>query len=286
MKGFAGYALAGTCFIVISVWHTVRMFQRYYVCREAGARFNSSLMFSCPCLGNRVRYWPVEAYAKILLGTTGFLLEMTQGFHNGHIINVDSVQNATVILIFGITGFIDLISFRKAPIPEHTDYVSNVLAFGLYGFLVWTSPQTSPLVRLLQTLLTYAIFATVLMLLTEMRHRHNVWSSLTRAWLVLCQGTWLWQMGAIQHHPFSSKSSWDDHDHGHMAVIAMIFTWHIGFNFVLVLMIGGGVALRYRHYLSRTNYRVEVKVRDDSIADDNNHSESAPERPLFETSSV
>ncbi|XP_041350912.1 transmembrane protein 45B-like [Gigantopelta aegis] len=276
MENFAGSALTGTCFIVIAIWHTIRIFQRYYVCREAGAKFSSSLTFPCPCLGNRMKYRPVEAYVKMLIGTIGFSVEMIRGFQNGHLANVGSVQNATMFLLFGVTGVMDLMVSMKTSIPEHVDYFSNVLAFGMYGFLVKCSPQRlPPLDGLLHTLLAYAIFSTVLTLLAEMRYRHNVWSSLARSWTVLCQGTWLWQMGFVQHHPFSSVSSWDHYSHDHMAVVVMIFTWHVGFNFVLVLTIGSLVALRYRHYPSKTSYRVKDKLEDNMVSNENSDSESA-----------
>jgi len=47
---------------------------------------------------------------------------------------------------------------------------------------------------LIHTLLLYVVYANVLVIVLEIRYRHSVIVALARAYTVLLQGTWFWQV--------------------------------------------------------------------------------------------
>jgi len=68
---------------------------------------------------------------------------------------------------------------------------------------------------LIHTLLLYVVYANVLVIVLEIRYRHSVIVALARAYTVLLQGTWFWQVRQFNveiatnthTHPFNGPLS-------------------------------------------------------------------------------
>ena len=249
MGTFGGHALPGTFFIIFAIWWTIMNFNRYYSSRRRNSRFTSTATFTCPCLCGRLKDWPIEGIVKIFFTLVGFSFEIYTGFWNGKFVNIGNGQHATMFFYFGFTGIIDILLYFKAPLPPDMDYVSMLMAVTCEGLLFkFHLHGRTELDVLLHTLLIYVIGAAIVSVIVEMKFRHNVLSPLTRAYLLLLQGTWFWQVGWILYPPFESSARWDGENHEQLMVATMIFAWHAFADLLIMLCIGGVVARFHRQY--------------------------------------
>lgn len=259
MGNFGGHALPGSFFIIFAIWYTIQSFRRFFQCRENGARFTSTVTFPCSCLCGRFKNWPVEAMIKLFFITVGFTLEIIHGFVDGQFRAIGNGQHATMFFFFGLTGLIDILIHFRAPLPRNIDYISNAMAFGvealLFNFHLY---GRTPLDVLVHVLLLYVVLASIVCVFAEMRYRHNLLAPLGRSYLMMMQGTWFWQVGFILYPPLGG-AKWNENDHGQLMIATMYFTWHGGFNFIIMLLIGAVIACRYRrrtgHYSNELNMK-------------------------------
>lgn len=291
MGNFGGHALPGSFFIIFSVWWTIMIFNRYYSSRRRNSRFTSTAVFNCPCLCGRFKEWPIEAMVKIFFVFVGFSLEIYTGFYGGKFVNIGNGQHATMFFYFGFTGIIDLLVYYKAPLPPDMDYISYLMAVMCEGLLFkFHLHGRTDLDVLVHTLLLYVIAACIVTVLVEMKYRHNVLSPLSRAYCMMLQGTWFWQVGWILYPPFASSAHWDEEDHEQMMIATMIFAWHAIAVLIFMLAVGGVVACFHRRFapyieedgismkrLIHTSRNGETRVR----LDDDSESELEFEKPML-----
>ncbi|XP_071114076.1 transmembrane protein 45B-like [Haliotis cracherodii] len=259
MGTFGGHALPGSFFIIFAIWYTIQSFRRFFQCRENGARFTSTVTFPCSCLCGRFKNWPVEAMIKLFFITVGFSLEIIHGFVDGQFRAIGNGQHATMFFFFGLTGLIDILIHFRAPLPRNIDYISNAMAFGvealLFNFHLY---GRTPLDVLVHVLLLYVVLASIVCVFAEMRYRHNLLAPLGRSYLMMMQGTWFWQVGFILYPPLGG-AKWNENDHGQLMIATMYFTWHGGFNFIIMLLIGAVIACRYRRRTSHYSNELNMK---------------------------
>ena len=250
MGSFGGHALPGSFFIIFSVWWTWRIFSRFYNCRRNNTRFTATAIYNCPFLPGRLKEWPMEGVVKIFFVFVGFSLEIYTGFgSNGRFVNMSNGQHATMFFYFGFTGIVDILLYFKAPLPKDMDYASMLLALMAEGLLFkFHLHGRTDLDVLVHTLLLYGIAANMVAVMVEMRYRHNVLSPLSRAYFLLLQGTWFWQVGWILYPPFDSSARWDEEDHEQMMIATMMFTWHAIADVLFMLVIGAAVALLHKRF--------------------------------------
>lgn len=265
-------------------------FNRYYSSRRRNSRFTSTAIFNCPCLCGKLKDWPVEAIVKIFFVTVGFSLEIYTGFSGGRFVNIGNGQHATMFFYFGFTGIVDLLVYFKAPLPPDMDYISMLMALMCEGLLFkFHLHGRTDLDVLLHTLLLYVIAAGIVSLIVEMKYRHNVLSPLSRAYFLVLQGTWFWQVGWILYPPFESSARWDMEDHEQMMIATMMFAWHASVVLLVMLGLGGVVACFHRRFapyieedsmsmkrLIHTSSNGETRVR----LNDDSESELEFEKPL------
>ena len=248
MGTFGGHALPGSFFILFAVWWTINIFRCYYQSLlKNGSPYRNSATFPCLCLCGRLAGWELEGFLKIFFALVGFLGEVITGTSNGKFVHLGNGQHATMFFFFGMTGVIDLLLHHKVPLPQFTNYISMALAlivecvlfkFHLHG--------RADLDVLLHTLLLYVIYANIISLLIEIKFRKSVISGLARTFFVFVQGTWFWQVGFILYNPIPGASPWDLDSHEHMMIASMIFAWHLGGVFIIMLFIGGVIGCLYR----------------------------------------
>ncbi|KAL8614550.1 hypothetical protein ACOMHN_049850 [Nucella lapillus] len=247
MGSFGGHALPGAFFIAFALWYAIQSFRRYFNSRQRNARFTSTMAFPCDCLCARLKDLPVEAFCKILLVSVGFVGEIVTGFSDKHFVSAGNSQHATMFFFFGITGVVDILVFYRAPLPPDIEYVSVLLAF-LAEWLLFKFHlhDRTELDVLLHTFLIYIVIASIAAVAMEMKFRHSLLGPLSRAYFLLTQGTWFWQVGFILYNPFPGATPWKGHDHDEFMMATLYFVWHCAVNFILVLMIGAAIACCYR----------------------------------------
>lgn len=243
MGNFGGHALPGTFFILFALWWTVQIFNHYFKVRRRNSRFEASTTYKCTCLCGRLKDWPLEAIVKLFFVSVGFFLEIYTGFRDGKFVILGNGQHATMFFFFGMTGFADLLKYFKAPVPKDIDYAFYWLALFIECLLFrFHLHGRDELDTLLHTLLIYTIVGNIVALTSEMRYRHNVLISLSKAYFLFLQGTWFWQVGFILYNPNPAADKWDPEDHQCLMIATMMYAWHCGVVLLIMLAIGGFVA--------------------------------------------
>lgn len=268
MGSFAGHALPGSFFIVMSVWWIISIFTRYFKALKRDTRFKSSVTFPFLCCPGRLRNWPLEAMVKLFMVSVGFSLEIYTGTSDGKFTALGNGQHATMFFFFGITAVIDLLLFFDVPLPKDLDYVSNILAIGVEGLLFkFHLHGRTHLDVLLHTLLIYSIALNALGIILEMKYRHNILCALSRCYGFLLQGTWFWQVGFILYNPYPNHIPWKPDDHDDLMIATMFFSWHVAANFLVVLCIGGVIGFLHRRfggYAGKDEFAMKRLIHKDS----------------------
>jgi hypothetical protein len=253
MGNFGGHALPGSFFILFSLWWTICIFQRYYRARYRGGQvYISTMTFPCNCLCGRLRNYEVEGFVKILFTSIGFTLEIITGFVDGKFVWLGNGQHATMFFFFGMSGVVDIMVHHHVPLPKGIEYIVMALALIVEGVLFnFHLGGRGDLDILIHTLLIYAVFAGVLAIMMELFYRKHVLAALSRAYLVLVQGTWFWQVGFILYNPLPNPSLWEQDNHDHILIATMMFAWHIGVDFVIMIAIGILIGRYHRQHGSQ-----------------------------------
>lgn len=224
------------------------MFNRYYSAKKRNSRFTSTAIYNCT--HGQFKNMPIEAYLKVMFASVGLGLEIYTGFSiDWRFVNLGNGQHATMFFFFGFTGIVDILIYHKCPLPPDMDYAAMVMAlsteFVLFNFHLH---GRTDLDVLLHTLLLYAVAACVIAVLIEIRFRNSITCALARAYILLLQGTWFWQVGWILYPPFKSSFHWNEEDHEQMMIATMIFAWHAAIDMIVILGIGAVVAFMHRKY--------------------------------------
>ncbi|KAG0418384.1 hypothetical protein HPB47_004906 [Ixodes persulcatus] len=141
-------------------------------------------------------------------------------------------------VFLGLSGFTDLLTIHRAPIPRDTDYCILLMAvcvealtfhFHLHG-------RTSLNVHI-HTLLVYTIVAEAACIAAEMARRRSILAALGRAFFGVVQGTWLVQIGFILYSPLPNATPWEE-NHEDMMLATAIYSWHIAGVLMYVGLIG------------------------------------------------
>ena len=248
MGNFGGHALPGSFFILFSLWWAICILQRYYRARfMGGQRYASTATFPCMCLCGRLRNWEIEGCVKIFFTSVGFILEIFTAFVDGKFVWFGNAQHATMFFFFWMTGVVDIMIHHGVTLPKGLEYVVMLLALTVEGVLFrFHLGGRGDLDILIHTLLVYTIFSCAVAVALEMCYRKNVLPALARAYLVLLQGTWFWQIGFILYSPLPNPSLWEQGNHNHMLIATMMFAWHMGVDFLIILFLGLLIGRYYR----------------------------------------
>ncbi|KAH3835770.1 transmembrane protein 45B-like [Dreissena polymorpha] len=293
MGNFPGHALPGSFFIIFGLWWTIHMFNRFYLAKARNSKFRSSAIFNCPLLCGRLKEWPIEAYFKLICVSVGFYLEIKTGFSSDwRFVNIGNGQHATMFFFFGVNAIVDILVYFKWPLPPNMEYVSSILAL-LCEYLLFKFHLhgRTDLDVLLHTLLLHAIVACMVAFALELKYRDNILCALSRAYFMLLQGTWFWQIGWILYPPFESSFRWDKDDHEQMMIATMIFTWHAMVVLLTMLAIGGVLAFIHRKmnlYRKEDTFKFKPLIKPASNGDSvlQLHDESESDQDIEQTTAL
>ncbi|XP_045106344.1 transmembrane protein 45B-like [Portunus trituberculatus] len=239
MGTFMGHVLPGSFFASFGCWWTYNVFLRFHACRRATAQggagsrspYINTCTFPCRCLPRL----PVEACMKVSVVVIGMIGEFVTAYKGGHFTHLGNAQHMTMYFFFGLNGVMDILTHYRLPLPHASDYVSGALAFCMEGVLfLYHLHGRTPMNVQLHMFLVYVVAGNIVAILLEMYYRGSVMPALLRCYFTLLQGTWFIQAGYILYPPVGSH--WDENDHGQIMIVTLIFCWHNGVVFILMLL--------------------------------------------------
>lgn len=230
MGSFIGHAYPGSIFLILAIWWTVQMLQKYFRCRKFGTEYVATVAHKSFALP-RV---PIEPILKIALITFGIIGEIIQGHYNNEFAP-KNWHHATMFLFFGVSALVDMLVHYDFKIPKNVDYGIFILSIAVEGFLFfWHVHGREPVDIYVHKLLVFAIFLAFCATFAEMCFPYSILASLARPFFFFLKGSWFWQIGFTLYGPFPVASG-DDHD---QMMIAVFFTWHVAIIFLFMFGLG------------------------------------------------
>jgi len=240
-----GHIIPGTFFIGLSLWWIYSILYRYYKCRitHQEGNYRNSATFPTVAL-SRV---PVEAIFKVVASSIGIAGEVGTGFDgNGHWIQWGNAQHISMFFFFGLSGVMDALYFYGFHLPPNLDYATATIAFLIEGFLFGNHLHgRTPLDVMIHTYLFYIIICGAVCVGLEGVYRTSVILALARAYTVLIQGTWFYQVGFMLYPP-PGVEKWDEKSHTQMMIATVAFTWHCASAIFVISMFVIGVWMSVR----------------------------------------
>lgn len=117
MGSFVGHAYPGSLFMVLALWWTVQMLQRYFRCKRFGTEYVASVAHKSQALP-RV---PIEPIFKMAVCTFGIVGEIIQGHYNDEFAP-KNWHHATMFVFFGFSGLVDMLVHYGFRFPKNVDY--------------------------------------------------------------------------------------------------------------------------------------------------------------------
>lgn len=272
MGSFVGHAYPGSLFMVLALWWTVQMLQRYFRCKRFGTEYVASVAHKSQALP-RV---PIEPIFKMAVCTFGIVGEIIQGHYNEEFAP-KNWHHATMFVFFGFSGLVDMLVHYGFRFPKNVDYSLLILSIGVEGFLFfWHVHGREPVDVFLHKLLVFAIFMAFCATFAEMRLPYSITASLARPFFFFLKGTWFWQIGFTLYGPFPVAAG-DDHV---QMMIAVYFTWHVAI--ITLFMFGLGILISSlqsqkggytRVALSNSCNEEKIGLMEKEIPSENNNAE-------------
>lgn len=256
MPLFIGHSIPGVLLCVLGTWWMYNMWLKYFMCQRGSKsavngrlRYTNTGIFPCSCCP-RI---PFEGIFKAVVTPFGMLAEYLTGFENGEFKHYNNLQHLTIYFFFGLSGVVDIMTFYKLPLPQGSDYMAGMLAFGVEGLLfAYHLHGRTPMDVQMHMFLLYVVVGCLVALSIETVRRHSVLAGLGRSYFALLQGTWLLQIAYVLYWP--NGSNWDTEDHEQMMIITILFCWHNAVIFVYTALLGCLIYLRVKALSSTSVY--------------------------------
>ncbi|XP_074655506.1 transmembrane protein 45B-like [Tubulanus polymorphus] len=180
-------------------------------------------------------------------------------------------QHITMYGGFIICGILDiLVHYKIRFVPKNADYLASALAFAIELILFkFHLHGRSRLDIQIHTLLVYIVALNVITILAEMRYPNSVIAGLARAFFVILQGTWFYQVAFILYNPIPGAEPWDGENHEQMMITTIIFGWHMLIILIAMITIGAIVSCFIRRG-DGGNYKDDEYDMESLIHRDNN----------------
>ncbi|CDS38235.1 Transmembrane protein 45B [Echinococcus multilocularis] len=260
MGTFAGHALPGSFFLMFGIWSTIFQLKKYYRRKkyELGFsgypepvyknQFTTPIRCSergCCCKGGE---FPLDSLLKVSCCGIGIIGEVYTGFHDGKFTYLTNAQHSTMFAMFMLAGIFELLNFYKIfSFFRCCDYFFNFLAIVtecvLFAFHLHGRTPTDIYVH---TILIYVLIVLIVVGLCEVVFLHSLTAGLLRSVIIIAQGSWFWQVGAILYPPLPSLPAWDELAIESIPRSTNIFIWHVicVFGFVCLTAAIMGIPLR------------------------------------------
>lgn len=202
-----GHVLPGTFFAIFAIWWGFCLGVRYFHSRHSANKnrkakvYKTATTFPCSCCPSLIlRTIPLESYIKLICIGIGILGEVVTGFRHSYdettkrnrysIIDVNT-QHITMFGSFGLAAFIEILVHGKYSLPVGIEYIANIIAFGVEGFLFhFHLHGRSDIDIHVHTLLVYNVAFCVLLGIWEYNRPNQIMASYLRTAATLLQGAW------------------------------------------------------------------------------------------------
>ncbi|XP_050714101.1 transmembrane protein 45B-like [Eriocheir sinensis] len=249
MGSFLGHIVPGTFFAMFGAWYVYQVFLRYFMCQRAatalGERgrtlYRNTSSFVCCCCPSI----PLEGLLKIVASVVGMIGELATGFDENNNLHLGNAQHTTMFFFFGLHGAAEVLLHYRIAAPPDLDFLSGALAFGMEALLFFYHLHgRSNMDVQVHMLLFFVVVACAVSVVLEMCYKNSVVPALCRAYFILLQGTWFYQIGFILYPPVGHQ--WDQENHRQMMLVTLLFTWHNATLFVGMALVGTLVYLRVK----------------------------------------
>ena len=243
---FLYYMIAGAVFLSFAAWWFINILGRYFHSlgkTNLATKYESTSSYPCnccPCGKNGTL--EIEGITKILIAITAVILSVINHISRAQdgtdlpLIHNTNVKVTTIVVFFGMQGFVDVITHVTTFIPRGLEYIGCSLGFFIEGVLLGSMKWNDTGNRLvdLHAILVYIAYVTALCVALEMMWRHVVHISLVKASLVMLQGLWLWQIA------FRAMSN--DYEQS----VTLLFAWTTAIVFIFMLFLSLLMGAAYR----------------------------------------
>ncbi|XP_045124180.1 transmembrane protein 45B-like isoform X1 [Portunus trituberculatus] len=249
MGSFIGHVVPGSFFGLFGAWYVYQVFLKYFMCQRAAVAlgekgrsfYQNTSSFVCSCCPTM----PLEGFLKIAASVLGMIGEVATGFDETNTMHLGNAQHTTMFFFFGLHGAAEVMLHYRLAAPPDLDFLSGALAFGMEALLFFyhLHGRTAMDVQV-HTLLFFVVVACAVSVVLEMCYKDNVVPALCRAYFILLQGTWFYQIGFILYPPVGR--AWSQEDHRQMMLVTLLFAWHNATVFVAMVLTGTLVYLRVK----------------------------------------
>ncbi|CAF0947710.1 unnamed protein product [Didymodactylos carnosus] len=269
MGTLMGHILPGAFFIIFAIWWGFALAVKYFHVRhptKKTLKFRSSTTFSCFCCPNI----PFESYLKLAFISIGILGEAITGLKHPYddtlqkrqwrFVEVNA-QHITMFFSFGFASFFEiLVHSQRYDLPEGIEYVTNILAYAIEGFLFKFHLHGRDEIDIhVHTLLVYAISLCVLAGIWEYCRPNQILATYARIAFTFLQGTWFCEAGFILYPPYDSPNWKWVASHSQILIITLTFIWHLLLILIFLLLQTTVVwCILKRRYKNNLNYNYQL----------------------------
>jgi len=207
MGTLMGHILPGTFFAIFAIWWGFCVAVKHFHSRHSTKKnrkpnpYHASTTFACLCCpSSSLRQMSLESYFKLICVSIGILGEAVTGL--GHSYNEAlkkhvwtfvevNAQHITMFFSFGFASFIEILVHAKYDLPKGIEFLANLFAFGVEGFLFHFHLHGKSDIDIhVHTLLVYNIGFCVLASIWEFNRPNEFLATYCRIAGTLLQGAW------------------------------------------------------------------------------------------------
>lgn len=205
MGTLLGHIVPGTFFALFAIWWGFCIaIKYYYTCHaksnaQKSKKYYSRTTFPCLCFPSSQKI-PIESYVKIFCATVGMLGEFITGFTHLYDDNLkrktwgfgeNNTQHITMFFGFALASVFEVLVHFKYPVPNGIDFLANIIAFCLEGFLFHFHLHGRNEVDIhVHTLLVYSILFCIIATIWEFNRPNQILATYARIAGTLLQGLW------------------------------------------------------------------------------------------------
>ena len=164
--------------------------------------------------------------------------------------NMNNFQHSSMYFAFVVSGMVDLAQ-RWGWFPLEMKSVGHIglcMAFFVEGSLFAGHPKPSHLETFTHTVIAYATWAQIAILLLELWKPHMIMLSYLKSWPLIIHGVWFYVVGYIMY-----IGKFPD-THSAYAMATMIAVWAIMLAFMFVVVASAGIHFTLSRYTCCTQF--------------------------------
>ena len=249
MPNFVGHSVPGAAYLFVGLWFLIQIIRRLHRCyntnnNHSDTTFRSTLYFPITICGKTIK---LDSWLVMIFCAIGMAIEIHSAVVGTNETKMNAaMQHIVMYFCFFTSGLASLIVPRLPPLldSETVTYIAYALSTIVEGilFIFHTKGQEAQ-EKTVHLLLIFTIFAQLVAILFEMRHRSNIYVSVSRAFFIMLQGTWFIQVSFLLFPPMTDfwgrlpqPKLEGEELHSTVMFLACLYCWHVAGLFILVLL--------------------------------------------------